>query len=89
MAAWAQTVTFAETPPGTLPKGFVSALTGRGKPGRWEIGEDKAMNSTILHGLVFDGLGHQSGGWQGGLRHRDDERQVSSAPALKRWPRGQ
>jgi hypothetical protein len=41
IAAWAQTITFADAPVGALPKDFVSALTGRGKAGRWEAVEDK------------------------------------------------
>jgi hypothetical protein len=38
--AWAQTIAFANSPVGALPKAFVSALTGQGKPGRWEVVED-------------------------------------------------
>ena len=42
--ASAQTVTFGEATPGALPKTFVSALTGRGKEGRWEVVEDKTAS---------------------------------------------
>jgi hypothetical protein len=36
----AQTINFADTVPGAKPKDFESALTGTGKPGRWEVVED-------------------------------------------------
>ena len=38
--ASAETVTFGEAPPGALPASFASALTGQGRPGRWEVVED-------------------------------------------------
>ena len=41
MVALAQTITFSNSPVGPLPKDFVGALTGQGKPGRWEVVEDK------------------------------------------------
>src|SRR6476620_11757596 len=40
LPADAQRITFAEAPIGGLPKDFVTALTGQGKPGKWEIVED-------------------------------------------------
>lgn len=40
VTASAETVTFVGGQIGTLPKEFVSAMTGRGEPGRWEIVED-------------------------------------------------
>jgi hypothetical protein len=40
IAAWAQSITFADTATGALPKDFVPALTGQGRPGRWEVVED-------------------------------------------------
>jgi hypothetical protein len=43
-AAWAQAITFADNPTGALPKDFISALTGQGKPGRWEVAEDKTAS---------------------------------------------
>ncbi|WP_046869412.1 hypothetical protein [Microvirga massiliensis] len=39
--AVAQEISFADAPVGALPKDFVSALTGQGRPGRWEIVEDR------------------------------------------------
>jgi len=39
-----QTITFADAPLGALPKDFVSALTGQGKPGRWDVVEDKTTD---------------------------------------------
>jgi len=39
-AARAQTITFADNPVGALPKDFVSALAGQGKPRQWEFVED-------------------------------------------------
>jgi hypothetical protein len=41
MAAWAQSITFADASVGALPNDFVAALTGQGKAGRWEIVEDR------------------------------------------------
>jgi hypothetical protein len=38
--ASAQTVTFADTAPGSTPKDFQSALTGSGNPGQWEVVAD-------------------------------------------------
>jgi len=38
--ALAQTITFADAPPGAKPKDFEPALTGGGKPGQWEVVED-------------------------------------------------
>ena len=45
----AQTITFGDTAPGLLPKGFETALTGQGQPGRWEVVED----STVAGGHVL------------------------------------
>ena len=39
-----QTITFMDAPLGALPKDFVSALTGQGKPGHWEVVEDKTTD---------------------------------------------
>jgi hypothetical protein len=41
MAAWAQSITFADAPVGALLNDFVAALTGQGKAGRWEVVEDR------------------------------------------------
>jgi Galactocerebrosidase, C-terminal lectin domain len=38
--AHSQRVMFAETPLNELPKDFVTALTGQGKPGKWAVVED-------------------------------------------------
>ena len=38
--AGAQRLSFADTPVGSLPKEFTSALTGQGKPGQWSVVED-------------------------------------------------
>jgi hypothetical protein len=38
--AGAQRITFSDAPIGGLPKDFVTALTGQGKPGKWAIVED-------------------------------------------------
>jgi len=38
--ALAETITFGGEKPGSLPATFETALTGQGKPGRWEIVED-------------------------------------------------
>ncbi|WP_371349203.1 hypothetical protein [Ancylobacter sp. IITR112] len=39
-SASAETITFGGAQPGALPKEFVSALTGDGSAGRWEVVED-------------------------------------------------
>jgi len=38
--AGAQRVTFSDAPIGGLPKDFVTALTGQGRPGKWKVQED-------------------------------------------------
>lgn len=40
MPAGAQRVSFADAPLDEMPKDFVTALTGQGKPGKWAVVED-------------------------------------------------
>jgi hypothetical protein len=54
-SAHAETIRFGGAPPGTLPGEFVSALTGNGAPGRWEVVEDaSAENGRALAQLSPD-----------------------------------
>jgi len=43
-SASAETIAFGGAQPGTLPKEFVSALTGDGSAGRWEVVEDASVD---------------------------------------------
>jgi hypothetical protein len=43
--AGAQRVSFAEAPLDGMPKDFVTALTGQGKPGKWAVVEDATAES--------------------------------------------
>src|SRR5437763_3747886 len=44
MPAGAQRVSFADTAIDALPKDFVTALTGQGKPGKWAMVEDASAD---------------------------------------------
>jgi hypothetical protein len=53
--ASAQRVSFADTPLDGMPKDFVAALTGQGKPGKWAVVEDAtAENARVLAQLDPD-----------------------------------
>jgi hypothetical protein len=43
--ASAQRVTFADAPLDGMPKDFITALTGQGKPGKWAVVEDATAES--------------------------------------------
>ncbi|MFO1185610.1 MAG: hypothetical protein U1E56_12620 [Bauldia sp.] len=43
--AQAETVAFADERQGTLPAAFETALTGQGKPGRWEVVDDPTASA--------------------------------------------
>lgn len=44
VSAKAETITFGVAQPGVLPKDFISALTGSGAVGRWEVVEDSSAD---------------------------------------------
>src|ERR1700738_1821932 len=43
--AGAQRVSFADAPVDGMPKDFVTALTGQGRPGKWAVVEDATVES--------------------------------------------
>jgi hypothetical protein len=45
--ASAQRVSFADAPVDGMPKGFVTALTGQGKPGDWKVIEDASAEGGL------------------------------------------
>ncbi len=83
--------TFEADAVGSLPEGWSNQLTGRGKPGRWEVVEDKTAPSGthVLAQLSEEGAGyHFNLAVAEDTRYKDLELEVKFKPVKGREDRG-